>query len=117
MDASDTLRIGLSNFIVVMLLVGWIPALIARSKGRSFLLWWGYGGALFIVALIHSLCISDRGARQFKEAMATVNRCDGCGAHRSLLHLEKVEGRGFLCPQCRSCANNPLPPATPTGQA
>jgi len=47
----------LGRLVFAMLLVGWIPAVIAMRKGRSFWAWWFYGGALFIVALIHSLCI------------------------------------------------------------
>lgn len=35
--------------------LGLIPALIARSKGRDFLLWWIFGAALFIVALPASI--------------------------------------------------------------
>lgn len=42
----------------MMIIVGWIPALIAHRKGRNFFLWWIYGGALFIIALIHSLLIT-----------------------------------------------------------
>lgn len=42
----------------MMIIVGWIPAIIAQRKGRSFFLWWIYGGALFIIALIHSLLIT-----------------------------------------------------------
>jgi len=45
------------RLVLVMLFIGWIPAVIARSKGRSFMGWWFYGGALFIVALIHSLVL------------------------------------------------------------
>jgi len=47
----------LVRFALVMLFIGWIPAVIAKSKGRSFMGWWFYGGALFIVALIHSLIL------------------------------------------------------------
>lgn len=42
----------------MMIIVGWIPAIIAHGKGRNFFLWWAYGGALFIIALIHSLLIT-----------------------------------------------------------
>jgi hypothetical protein len=36
-------------------LIGLIPAILAKSKGRSFGLWWFYGAALFIIALPHAL--------------------------------------------------------------
>jgi hypothetical protein len=38
--------------------LAFIPATIAKNKGRSFGKWWFYGWMLFIVALIHSLLIS-----------------------------------------------------------
>lgn len=39
--------------------LAFIPANIAKNKGRSFGLWWFYGWMLFIVALIHSLMLPD----------------------------------------------------------
>ena len=39
-------------------LIGLLPAYIAHKKGRSFLLWWLFGAALFIVALPAALVIS-----------------------------------------------------------
>lgn len=40
-------------------LLAFIPASIAKGKGRSFGLWWFYGWMLFIVALIHSLVMKS----------------------------------------------------------
>jgi hypothetical protein len=39
------------EIIVIAVLIGLIPAFIAQKKGRSFVGWWIFGGALFIVAL------------------------------------------------------------------
>jgi hypothetical protein len=39
------------DFIIYAILLGLIPAIIAKKKGKSFLLWWFFGFALFIVAL------------------------------------------------------------------
>jgi hypothetical protein len=50
----------LVKFIFIMLVIGWIPALIAKKKGHNFFLWWVYGGALFVIALIHALLIKPR---------------------------------------------------------
>lgn len=36
--------------LVIAVLIGLIPASIAKGKGKSFCLWWFYGAALFIVA-------------------------------------------------------------------
>ena len=41
--------------LVFAILLGLIPAAIAKSKGRSFGLWWLYGALIFIVALPHAL--------------------------------------------------------------
>lgn len=49
--------------ILLAALLGLIPAVIAKGKGRSFGLWWIYGAALFIIALPHALLMrrSDEG--------------------------------------------------------
>ena len=39
------------EFILIAICIGLIPAAIAQSKGKSFIAWWLYGAALFIVAL------------------------------------------------------------------
>jgi hypothetical protein len=44
-------------------LIGLIPAFIARNKGKSFALWWFYGAMLFILALPHSLWIKPTGQK------------------------------------------------------
>lgn len=43
------------EILLLGILIGLIPASIAKGKGRSFVLWWFYGAALFIVALPHAL--------------------------------------------------------------
>ena len=47
------------EFLIVAILIGLIPGAIAQSKGHSFVVWWLYGAALFIVALPHSLLINS----------------------------------------------------------
>jgi hypothetical protein len=47
----------LMEALYLSVLTGLIPAVIARNKGKSFLLWWFYGAMLFILALPHSLLI------------------------------------------------------------
>ena len=41
--------------IIVVILLGLIPAAIAQRKGESLVVWWIYGSLLFIVALPHAL--------------------------------------------------------------
>lgn len=55
-DEDSDSSFPLSPFIAAGL--AFIPATIAKNKGRSFGKWWLYGWLLFIVALIHSLLIS-----------------------------------------------------------
>jgi len=43
------------EIVIILVLLGLIPAAIAQSKGRSFFAWWLYGATLFIVALPHAL--------------------------------------------------------------
>lgn len=49
----DELALGRTIFLIVIALVllGLIPAFIARNKGRSFLEWWLFGAGLFPIAL------------------------------------------------------------------
>ena len=42
---------------VPFVLVGLIPAFIAKSKGRNFGKWWFYGAMTFMIAIIHALLI------------------------------------------------------------
>lgn len=43
------------DVLIIAVLIGLIPAFIAKNKGRSLGLWWFYGAAIFIVALPHAL--------------------------------------------------------------
>jgi hypothetical protein len=45
------------EILVIAAVIGLIPAAIAQSKGHSFMAWWIYGAALFIVALPHALLL------------------------------------------------------------
>ena len=40
-----------ADTLILAVLIGLIPAAIAYSKGKSFLGWWLFGAALFIIAL------------------------------------------------------------------
>lgn len=43
--------------IVLAAILGILPGMIARRKGRCFIDWWLYGTALFAVALLHALLL------------------------------------------------------------
>ena len=66
-------------FFLVAILIGLIPASIAKSKGRSFGLWWFYGAMLFIVALPHALIMKPDQGSLDNEALASGNKkCPSC---------------------------------------
>jgi len=41
------------------IILGLIPAYIARNKGRDFVKWWIYGSLIFIVAIVHSFILGS----------------------------------------------------------
>lgn len=44
---------------IISFFLGLIPAYIAHKKGRGFYKWWIYGYVLWLIAMIHSLCIKS----------------------------------------------------------
>ena len=62
--------------------LAFIPANIAKNKGKSFGLWWFYGWMLFIVALIHSLLLPDPNAGS---SAPWTNRADEIKKYKDLL--------------------------------
>lgn len=51
-------------YLIINAILGLIPANIAKNKGYGFGLWWFYGWMLFLIAMIHVLCIPDRNPQQ-----------------------------------------------------
>ncbi len=86
------------SLLLPTILLGLIPAFIAKQKGRSFAAWWLYGTALFLIALPHSLLmkVDDAGVerRQFAEGM---KKCPHCA--------EYIKGDARVC---RYCGRNSL---------
>lgn len=55
----DEVKVGTYLLIILgaLIVLGLIPATIARSKGRKFYDWWFYGAALFFIALPASIML------------------------------------------------------------
>jgi hypothetical protein len=64
------------------LLIGLIPAFIAQSKGRNFVIWYIYGVLLFIFAFIHSLIIKPTAKQREKDRIADgLKKCPFCAEY------------------------------------
>lgn len=66
---------SITELIVPPMIIGLIPATIAKKKGRSFMLWWLYGAALFIIAIIHSILLKKNDDALLSEGMKKCPHC------------------------------------------
>ena len=98
----DFFIIFVIRLVFVTLVIGWIPALIAYNKGRNFFLWWLYGGAFFIIALIHSFCLSseEEYLKKIRERKKETEE-----ANNYSLNQQFVENKihfNLSCPNCKN---------------
>lgn len=91
------------EILIIAVLIGLLPAAIARGKGRSFIGWWVYGAALFIIALPHALLMKPDRAEIESRALADgdLKKCEHCA------ELIKADAK-----VCRYCGRDVGPPPT-----
>lgn len=87
-----------SAFLSLLLfsaVLGLIPAVIAKAKGRSFAGWWLYEAALFVVALVHSIVIKpdQRVVEEEQIASGAMRKCPWCA--------EMIKHDALVCRYCR----------------
>jgi len=81
------------EILVVAALIGLIPAAIANNKGYSFVLWWFFGAALFIVALPVALLMTPNAAAiEQSKLRAGMKKCPFCA--------ELVKAEAKVCKHC-----------------
>ena len=66
------------EFFGLAFILGFIPAMIAKSKGRSFFPWYLYGFFIFIIALVHSILIKDTSPTSNDITPETHMTCPDC---------------------------------------
>jgi hypothetical protein len=75
-----------------LILLGLIPASIARQKGHAILPWWIYGSVLFVVALPHAILLRATPEANMPEDQSR-KQCPYCA--------EWMPWEDDTCPACR----------------
>lgn len=79
--------------LALAMIVGLLPAYIAKSKGREFNTWWFYGALLFIIALPHAILIKPYDGTTHENLPNGLKKCPYCA--------EFVKREATLCRYCQ----------------
>src|SRR5215208_1054304 len=92
------------EFLIIAVLIGLIPAAIARSKGRDFVLWWIFGALLFIVALPAAVLLKPD-----KKAIES-ERLSGGDRKKCSFCAELIKREAKVCRYCNRDLRGPQYP-------